>query len=491
MNKHFFPLGHVGAWLLVATCLGGASTAAAQQLTIYGKFDWGSAAIAGGVTSATMAKSSYTNAAILGNLVQGSYRITSATSTANIVPGMELSGTGIPTHAVVVDVTGSTISMSKPVAAASATGVSITAATENATLVTAHANGLGGSLPGFATYVLDSGIHYAFNGPTSVPFPAQANGAADRIYAGNLLINASVDLNKKLQVANILTLTAGKLTIPAGDSLLITSGLAIAGAPFGADKYIVTGADTTSGAEGFLAVNNISGAYLFPVGSADQYLPVTLLPSSNDAFAVGAFEGITGDAQPDGAAFTATAKEKVVDAVWTIVRTCSNTDSCLITLAWPNDLEGNAFSSDDSIGIMAYDTAWMAAAGTGDNTLNTASHRFSQFLAFAVGRRNTTAGRGSVKKPGKGEEGAPKVDKDKKGPVVKLYPNPATGQLFIEHTLQAQPLIVLYDAAGRVVGRQYATAARTIIPIAVLLPGIYTITISDGAHTIMRKFVKQ
>jgi hypothetical protein len=51
--------------------------------------------------------------------------------------------------------------------------------------------------------------------------------------------------------------------------------------------------------------------------------------------------------------------------------------------------------------------------------------------------------------------------------------------------------VMVYDAAGRVVDRQYTNATRITLSITALSPGIYTITVSDGAHTILRKFVKQ
>jgi hypothetical protein len=474
-------------------CFGAIQQTAAQQLNIYGKFDWGTAAIAGGAASVVTGKGSRTNAAIQGNLTQGTYRITSATSTANLAPGMQVSGTGIPAHAIVVDITGSTISISKSITAASATGVTITASNDNATLVTAHANGLDGSLPGFGTCSLDSGLNYVFNGATNSPFPAQANAGASGIYAGKLLVNAAVSINKQVYVADVLTLTSGNLTIPVADSLVITSGLAIAGAPFSSTKHIITAANTSTGVQGLLGVKNIGASYLLPVGSTTQYLPVTLTPASGDAFVVGAFEGITENGKPNGTAFTAAKKANVVNAVWTILRTSSNTDSCTISLEWPQALEGSSFSADDSIGMADCVTAWSAARGAGDNTANTASKRYNSFAAFSVGRKNTVFGESLVGTPGNLLElTAKQVTDNSDVQLNKVYPNPVTDQLVVEHALQqGRTAVVIYDALGRIVHRQTANTTKTFIPVSALRPGIYTITLSDGTNTVTKKFIKQ
>jgi hypothetical protein len=76
--------------------------------------------------------------------------------------------------------------------------------------------------------------------------------------------------------------------------------------------------------------------------------------------------------------------------------------------------------------------------------------------------------------------------------VNKLYPNPVTDQLVVEHALQqGRTAVVIYDALGRVVHRQTANTTKTFIPVGALRPGIYTITLSDGTNTVTKKFIKQ
>lgn len=463
---------------------------AAQQVTIYGKFNWGTYSTRGISGAVVSGKGSHSNMAVQGNITQNTYKITSVSNPSGLLPGMKISGTGIPVNAAVVDISGTTVLISKMITAASATGVSLTINNDNATLVTAHADGLGGSLPGFTTYTLDSGINYVFNGATIKPFPEQANAAATRIYTGKLTVNANTSINKQVYASDTLTLVSGNLTIPPADSLIITAGTPVAGYPFSSTKYIITSVSADSSSQGFFGANNINAAYLFPVGTAGYYLPVTIAPVSNDAFIISAFEGITTNSQPGGTAFTQQQKEKLVNATWTILRTSSSTDSCSVTLGWPQAIEGSSFSTADSIGIIAYDTAWSCAYGTGDNTTNTATGIFTAFSAFAVSSKGDTAGSLLVFIPRNKGKVTPKHPA---GELLlnNIYPNPASGLLTVEYPLsQSRALISIYDMSGRVIHKEYTKTKKTQLQIGALKVGIYTLTVFDGANTASKKFVK-
>lgn len=448
--------------------------AVAQQVTIYGKMDWGVYSTRGIPGSTVSGKGSQSGLAIQGNLTQNTYKITNASSISGVLPGMKITGTGVPDNATVVDASGTTILISRMITSATASGVNLNAGNNDATLVTAHANGLGGSLPGFTTCSLDSGANYTFNGATVNPFPSSVSN----IYASKLTVNANTSINKQVYVADTLTLANGNLTIPATDSLIITSGYAIAGAPFGTSKHIVTVVDTSNN-QGFLGVNNISGAYLLPVGTGEYYLPVTVMPASASSFIVNVYEGITVNGQPGGTAFSTEQKGKLMDAAWTILRTSGTSDSCVLTLEWPQSLEGSMFSSSNYIGIIKYDSAWSNAYGTGDNTINTATASFTSFSTFSVGRKGDT---------GKGSGNKLTILKKI---LSRIYPNPATNLLMVEYPLsKTRALITIYNTSGQVVYNQYTSAGRTPIQITSLKAGIYTLVISDGANSVSEKFVK-
>lgn len=353
---------------------------------------------------------------------------------------------------------------------------SVATVKSDATLATAHAGGLGSSLPGFGTYTLDSGVHYIFNGATGTPFPAQANAGATAIHAGKLTINAGTSINKTVYVADALTLNTGHLIIPPADSLIITSGLAIAGGPFSNSKHIVTAVNTGSNSQGRLEVRPISSAYLFPVGTGSYYLPATVTPVSTSGFVVSTFAGITANGQPGGAAFTAQQLADVVNAVWTIQRTSGN-NSCQLTLDWPQALEGIDFIPAQAIGIASYDTTWQDAGGSGDNTANSANKNFTYSSIFGVAMKAC---------PAEGQSG--KIT----SLMNRIWPNPATDQLMITHSLSGSWIsISLYDLSGRMLRREFANSRNVLLKLTTLRPGMYMVSISDGTTTVTQRFLKQ
>ena len=357
----------------------------------------------------------------------------------------------------------------------------------NATLATAHPDGLGGSLPGFATCTLDSGIHYVFNSATTAPFPALANSPATAIYAGKLTLNASTSLNKHLYVADTLTLNTGYLTIPPGDSLVVTSGLPIAGGPFNNSKHIVTAVNAGNNSQGWMEVRNISSSYLLPVGSGNYYLPATLAPSSPSGFGVNVFEGITANAQPGGVAFTAQQLATRVNAVWAIQRT-SGSNSCQLTLGWPQDLEGSNFSQAGKIGIATYDTIWQNAAGQGDNAANSAYKNFAQFTAFAIASKECSS---EQQQSGRITLLPVKITAASQA-MNRIWPNPVVDQLMIAHSLPGPRIsITLYDLSGRMLRQEYTYSRQVQLQVSALRPGTYMLAISNGATTVTQPFLKQ
>ena len=376
----------------VIACLFCTCYAGAQTVRIYGQFDWGTAIMNGSSASTVAFKNGNTTLSITGTITQGSYQVTSASSTLNVLPGMAISGTGIPDSTVVVNISGTTLLLSKMITAASSPGVALTINSTLASILTAHTNGLGGNLPGYASYTLDSGVNYTFNGSTTKPFPETM--AAARVYAGKLTVNTGISVNRQLFVSDTCTLNNGNLTIPVGDTILITSGLPIAGTSFSSVKHIATAADASTGAQGLFGVQSITTSYFLPIGSVNTYLPVSLAPASAASFLAAVFEGVTANGRPNGTALTPLQKQNTVNAVWTLTRTSSNTDSCNVTLIWPQPAEGYNFAQDDSIGVSAYTTAWSTVSGTGNNSVNSATQKFRDFSSFSVGAYGYALGNG-------------------------------------------------------------------------------------------------
>ncbi|MGG9960340.1 T9SS type A sorting domain-containing protein [Ferruginibacter sp. SUN106] len=203
-------------------------------------------------------------------------------------------------------------------------------------------------------------------------------------------------------LTGILTLNSGILTIPAAATpnliLNASPANAIAGT-FGATTHIKA---ATSGANsGLIRVNNItvSSAYTFPVGDGTNYLPVQLTSSNtlaNNSFSVGVFDGVTANGAPNGTAFTAAQKLKIVDAVWIVNYNGTGTPTAPLgvnmKLDWVTSLEGTSFTANPNalVGIAHYGPSWgtcqQTSANNGTNTVTL--NGITTFSPFAVGTIN-------------------------------------------------------------------------------------------------------
>lgn len=254
---------------------------------------------------------------------------------------------------------------------------------------TAFATNDAGGLP-VPRFMPDATLEYAGTAPqttTDIEFKSTSGPK-------NLIINNhyGVTLHASRTIDGTVTLTNGILKISPSNILTIANGNAIAGSGFGNTKHINT---KVSGAnQGFLRVDKIAtgSPYLFPVGNGTYYFPVTLTTSdasmSNNTFSVAAFEGITDNGLPNGAAVAD--KSNLVDAVWTINNNVGNTTLPVdITLGW-SGLEGANFAAlaDNMIGIAHYDNpAWGDFTGSGNQLNNTATRLgVTIFSPFAVGK---------------------------------------------------------------------------------------------------------
>ncbi|WP_460558505.1 T9SS type A sorting domain-containing protein [Ferruginibacter profundus] len=251
------------------------------------------------------------------------------------------------------------------------------------------------------TYGAASTLEYkgsAAQTATAIEFPA-ANGPASLTIdntAGVTLLNAARTLT------GTLTLTNGVLTIPAAATpnliLNASPANAIAGT-FGATTHIKA---ATSGANsGLIRVNNItvSSPYTFPVGDGTYYLPVQLTSGNtlaNNSFSVGVFDGVTANGAPNGTAFTAAQKLKIVDAVWIINYNGTGTPTAPsgvnMRIDWDANLEGASFTANPNalVGIAHYGPSWGTCQQT---TANNASNfvtlnGVTTFSPFAVGTIN-------------------------------------------------------------------------------------------------------
>jgi Secretion system C-terminal sorting domain len=367
------------------------SVSVGTATNIFGKINLGGTSqITGAGTFSTRTQSTATS--VVGNLVIDSFvvRGVPASPVLSGVNGLKVSGTGIAPNTNVVGFSASagTINLSKP-ATANGTAITLTFSSDSATIATSNVNGLdsltgGVIVTGNKSYA--SGTSYVINGATTKPIGV-SSGNTTNMQVGDLTINAATTLNYNIRVRGILALNAGNLTLRPLDTLRITSGNDIAGAPFSASKYIVSG--RAGNDLGILRMDNFTTAKTFPIGTAANYLPVTLTPTAAMSYAVSVFEGATVDGTPAGTLVSAGIKDESVDAVWTINRTLGSGD-CAMQLNWTTGLEGTLFSplSNINMGISRYSAgAYESATGTGDNAANSATSTFINFSPFMVTKK--------------------------------------------------------------------------------------------------------
>ena len=356
--------------------------------TIYGRYNFNNYQLTGpGNFNATSTASS---AGLTGNVTAGRYYISGVTGFNSGTVGLTVSGTGIAPNTNVVSYSSAldTIYISQPVQSTSS-GVALTFSSQNATLATGNANGFdpsSGSVIVAGSKNYGSKINYIINAATATPFgisPAPNDLFAD---INDIVFNAAVTTNTKAHISGNLQLNSGKVTIRTTDTIHLLS-TATLGGTFNSGNYFVTTANTTNGQQGIFRYDNISSAKLFPIGSANYYLPATITPASASDFATAVFEGITEDGTPNGVPLSSSQKQTRVDAVWNINRVNGSGNSVL-ELNWNQLLEGTTFSSfaNSDIGIIKnQNPGWSLPLDTGDNNLNRAAAIVTSFGAFGIG----------------------------------------------------------------------------------------------------------
>ncbi|MBC7938004.1 MAG: T9SS type A sorting domain-containing protein [Rhizobacter sp.] len=322
-----------------------------------------------------------------GTATAGSYQLSFAAPAG--ITGYSVTGPGLSpnTNVIGFGASANIIYLSKPALSTQAGGT-YSFETDTATLQTANANGFDiatGSVTGAGSKSYQTGTNYIIDAATSNPFGISTT-ATGSVTLGDLVVNAPITTNYNTRLAGTLTLNSGILNIRALDTVRILNGTAIQGAPFSSAKYIVS--NRLGNDVGVLRVDGITTAATLPIGTAANFLPVTITVPSAADFAVSVFEGVTIEGTTAGTAFSASQKSSVVDAVWTIDR-ITGTGTTAVTLNWTNALEGSAFASypDVLIGVARHNgTAWEDGGGTGNNTINTATHSFDNFSPFIVTR---------------------------------------------------------------------------------------------------------
>jgi hypothetical protein len=325
----------------------------------------------------------------------------------NPVVGLLVTGTGIPVNSYIVGTSSSSSTITISNFATSA-GTSIDVTGDAATFITSNTGGTDASLVttgnATATKFIGSGTNLILNAVTSTPFPVtfftttvlsvgspityNPSVLQSNINFGNVTFNSPATTNTDATITGALTLNTSKLTIRPSDNLTMTATSSFANTS--SSSYVVTDANTGTGTVGTLKLVALAASKLIPVGSANNYLPITLNPVSASDFSINVFQGATTNAAPNGTAIAD--KSEIVDAIYNVNRT-SGSGNCNVTLGWDAGLEGGGFNTiaDNQIGAAQFSGSYGSFAGTGNNNNNTVViSGVSTFAPFIVGKIGTT-----------------------------------------------------------------------------------------------------
>ncbi len=191
-------------------------------------------------------------------------------------------------------------------------------------------------------------------------------------------------LHTSATINGIVSFINGKLDVNT-DTLFITA-LATVGTGV-SNSYFVTG-NSAAGRVVYLGVGASSTATI-PVGSTNNYLPVTVTPSSSYDFAIAAYQGLTADGTFGGTPVIGASKAQSVDAFWNIASINGiGVGNVKVEVNWPAALEGATFSTlaNNQVKLVEYNgTSWLPGSfGAANNTSNIASDSFSTFTVFTV-----------------------------------------------------------------------------------------------------------
>lgn len=255
---------------------------------------------------------------------------------------------------------------------------------------------------------------------------------------GQLLVqNASgVGLRASGIINNLLRLDGGKLFLQ-DQVLTLAADAAIEG--YDRTHYIVAGTENSR-----LRRTAFKGSEVFPLGTEEHFLPVTVTQTATAPFGLGVFQGLTNDGRAGSAPVVN--KDLMVDAVWI---TEAPARGATIRMEWPKQLEGKRFGElgNEQVGLWTYQGGWKLRntppvsvwkQGSTLSTVVSGEHR------YAVGVNDSLAALLDISLQGK-------VVLDKSGVSLNWALNPwriKGGTLYLEHSKDGVSFDPLYESTA-------------------------------------------
>ncbi|OLY93437.1 hypothetical protein BUE76_17260 [Cnuella takakiae] len=219
-----------------------------------------------------------------------------------------------------------------------------------------------------------------FAGARQQVLRADAGFALGQLFVQNA---AGLSLSSSGSISNMLRLDAGKLYLN-NELLTLMPDAAIEG--YSKDRYLVAGTNL-----GRVRRLGFAGQELFPMGTSEWYLPVTVTHTQPADFTLGLFSGITANALEGGP--PAEQKPFMVDLVWTTET--SNPANTRVNLEWQPQLEGSRFNELDlgMVGLWAFRGGWQLqnTAIQYNQTSRQVAIQLPTSGRFAIGANDTLA----------------------------------------------------------------------------------------------------
>jgi hypothetical protein len=224
----------------------------------------------------------------------------------------------------------------------------------------------------------------------SVPQLISSTSLTNEIFYNLTISNSSgkVILGVPVTITNQLSFISGLLDASNNSITLSAGNIPVTGASPSA--YIITGDGVTT--TGQMSIDNLltNTSTLFPIGTANYYLPATVNTGANagNSYSAFVFQGLTTNALENGPSFSAGVLSKSLAAEWNLTQTTGSGNASL-TLNWASSgttFEGSAFQSYGlNIGISQYSAGgWQMATGNGSVATQTATSIFNSFSQFSV-----------------------------------------------------------------------------------------------------------
>lgn len=290
----------------------------------------------------------------------------------------------------------------------------------------------------------------------------------------HLRMNGEADLTLASDhtVDSVLTLSAGRIITGAHDLTLLRAGASsLVGG--NASSHVVT-----TGSGGLKRTVN-STAHLFPVGTEDSYMPVTMsaLTGPTEQFTARVSDAVSTAYGLPGEATGLPVTQHNVLGTWVITEATNGGNSAQLSFQWNASDEGTVFTRN-ACAVLAYDgAAWAAAdafnAAEGSGPFTRSAPAFDAFREFTVGDAASlalTVG----------------IDDASGTSRLSAFPNPMTDRLTILSAGEQMRAFELHDATGRLVRSGSINAQQYQLERDGLTAGAYVLNIrtAQRVHTV-------